>query len=153
MLRSTGSSRGTGPRATVSGRSLGRRTAPRTVWRGPVPRHANCTIFTGGRGPVPRHTSVYRKFAGDRPPRYGSGRIPWQKNGPPHRMARACPSPRQLHHFHRRAVGKPVPRHAALYRKFAGDRPPRECGSGRIAWQKNSPLTGGRWENLFLAMY
>ena len=44
-------SRGTGPRATVS------RTAP----------------FTVGRGPVPRHAAVYRTLAGDRPPRYGPG--------------------------------------------------------------------------------
>ena len=55
----TGRSRGTGPRATVTGRFLHSRTAP----------------FIVGRGPVPRHASVYRKLAGDRPPRYGNRRV------------------------------------------------------------------------------
>ena len=44
-----------GPRATVTGGFLGRKTVP----------------FPVGRGPVPRRASVYRTFAGDRPPRYG----------------------------------------------------------------------------------
>ena len=69
-LRSTERSRGTGPRATVTGGLLNRRTAP----------------FTVGRGPVPRHAPVYQTFAGDRPPRYG-------KKHRPLRRARACPSP------------------------------------------------------------
>ena len=50
-------SRGTGPRATGTGRFLGSRTA----------------VFIVGRGPVPRHAPVYRTIAGDRPPRYGNG--------------------------------------------------------------------------------
>ena len=45
-----------------------------------------------GRGPVPRHAAVYRTIAGDRPPRYGTGRVSWSKNGPLPRRARACPS-------------------------------------------------------------
>ena len=51
MLRSTRRSRGTGPRATVSG-TVTIKNAP----------------FTVGRGPVPRHATI----AGDRPPRYGA---------------------------------------------------------------------------------
>ena len=45
-----------GPRATVTGGFLSRKTAP----------------FRVGRGPVPRHAAGYRKLAGDRPPRYGT---------------------------------------------------------------------------------
>ncbi len=48
--------------------------------------------FLVGRGPVPRRASVYRTFAGDRPPRYGTGRVLSRKNGPLPRRARACPS-------------------------------------------------------------
>ena len=35
-----------------------------------------------GRGPVPRHAALYRKLAGDRPPRYGTGTVAEPKNGP-----------------------------------------------------------------------
>ena len=42
---------------------------------------------TVGRGPVPRHASRHPTIAGDRPPRYG------EKTASPHRRARACPSP------------------------------------------------------------
>ena len=49
--------------------------------------------FTVGRGPVPRHAAVYRKLAGDRPPRYGIGTVAEPKNGRLPRRARACPSP------------------------------------------------------------
>ena len=55
VLRSTGRSRGTGPRATVTG-TVTVKNATRTV----------------GRGPVPRQAAIYRKLAGDRPPRYGN---------------------------------------------------------------------------------
>ena len=77
VSRSIKRSRGTGPRATVSGGVLGSRTAP----------------FPVGRGPVPRHASVYQTFAGDRPPRYGNRTVSRQQNGPLPRRARACPSP------------------------------------------------------------
>ena len=48
--------------------------------------------------PVPRHRSRIPTFAGDRPPRYGlQGRLPF-------------------------TVGRgPVPRHASVYRKLAGE--------------------------------
>ena len=98
-------SRGTGPRAAVTGRVLSQKTSP----------------FRVGRGPVPRHAAVYRKFAGDRPPRCGNGRGSSSKNAP-FRVGRG-----------------PVPRHAAIYRKFAGDRPPR-YGNGRGSSSKNVPL-------------
>ena len=65
--------------------------------------------FIVGRGPVPRHASGYPTFAGDRPPRYGTGRVSSRSRGTgpratvsdvflgsstaPHRRARACPSP------------------------------------------------------------
>ena len=45
--------------------------------------------------------------AGDRQPRYGTGRVSCRKT-PPFPVGRG-----------------PVPRHAAVYRTFAGDRPPR----------------------------
>ena len=36
-------------------------------------------------------------------------------------------------------VGRgPVPRHAAVYRTLAGDRPPR-YGNTRVSWAKNGP--------------
>ena len=49
MLRSTGNSRGTGPRATVTGGFLVEKRPP----------------FRVGRGPVPRHAAGYRKLAGE----------------------------------------------------------------------------------------
>ena len=68
-------SRGTGPRATVT------KTPPahRRAWA--------LACHTRMRAGFPRHASVYRSLAGDRPPRYGN------KNAAPHRRARACPSP------------------------------------------------------------
>ena len=80
MLRSTGNSRGTGPRTTglCSLRSPDRKR-PRTALRTP--------LFTVGRGPVPRRALGTREIAGDRPPPYGI------QNRLSYRRARACPSP------------------------------------------------------------
>ena len=57
------------------------------------PRYDKKRPLTVGRGPVPRHAAVYRTVAGDRSTRYDNGKGSWAKNGPPHRRARACPSP------------------------------------------------------------
>ena len=71
--------------------------------------------FTVGRGPVA----------------IGRRDIPVPKSLAPHRRARACPSPCSSRSglaypvFHRRAVGKPVPRHRSRASTHAGDRPPR----------------------------
>ena len=108
--------RGTGPRATVTGGVLGRRTSPFPVGLGPSDAIHACervslamlrlrgtgpratvtggvlsrrtSPFPVGRGPVPRHAAVYRKPSLSR-------------------RARACPSP------------------CCVNRKIAGDRPPR----------------------------
>ena len=111
MLRSTGKSRGTGPRATVSGR------APFTVGRGPVPRHAprNPTFagdrprapvsgtapFTVGRGPVPRHRFAVR---------------------PSHLCSSGSPDPDLF--VIRRSQTTEVETHI-MTMELAGDRPPR----------------------------
>ena len=78
---------------------------------------------------------------------------------PLHRRARACPSPcrglRKTRGGQAPAlryltsscpknapftVGRgPVPRHAAVYRTLAGDRPPR-YGNRTVSWQQNGPL-------------
>ena len=101
-------SRGTGPRATVSG------TSRFIVGRGPVPRHdrsqqrhregqalaLQARTKKNARGTGPRATKP-KTIAGDRPPRYGIQNRPL-------------------------TVGRGTgPRHAAVYRKIAGDRPTR----------------------------
>ena len=76
-------SRGTGPRATVSG------TARFIVGRGPVPRHATIAAETRSearRAEAPRAMEP-ETIAGDRPPRDGI------RDGSFYRRARACPSP------------------------------------------------------------
>ena len=72
VVRALQRSRGTGPRATVTGHLLHRTAA-----------------FTVGRGPVPRHAADYRKLAGDRPPRYDKKTPLIVGLGPSH-ATRAC---------------------------------------------------------------
>ena len=84
-------SRGTGPRATIKNAAPSRRARALgcdTRIRAGFPRHAPvCAASIRGLWAA----GVFRsggEIAGDRPPRY-------EKNGtpPPHRRARACPSP------------------------------------------------------------
>ncbi len=91
MLRSTERSRGTGPRATITGHFL-HKTAPFPVGRGPVPRHAAIYRTIAGDRPPRYDNGTVSLLAGDRPPRYGNRTFSSQ-NGPFHRRARACPSP------------------------------------------------------------
>ena len=102
----------------------GRRDLPVSIVSG---RRDLLVSITVGRGPVPRHVSAPRTIARETrsharirgPPRYGNGTSSSQ-NAPPHRRARACPSPGY------RARGE-----------IAGDRPPRYG-------EKMPPLHGGR---------
>ena len=88
MLRSTGKSRGTGPRPTVlcSLRSPDRKR-PRDAQHAPFTVGEGLSLATQrSRGTGPRPTGP-ETIAGDRPPRYGI------QNGSFYRRARACPSP------------------------------------------------------------
>ena len=72
-----------GPRDTVMGH-LFHRTPPFPVgqWENLSLARLQNAPFTVGRGPVPRQAALYRKLAGDRPPRYGNRTVSEPKNGP-----------------------------------------------------------------------
>ena len=134
MLRSTERSRGTGPCATGPKRGLKRsrgtgpratvsKTAPFTVGRGPVPRHATIAGETRSHARVasegPRPTVIERSR--------GTGlRATGPKNPPFYRRARACPSPCNDRGGNPLACTCGI-RGATPYgdREIAGDRPPR----------------------------
>ena len=126
MLRSAETSRGTGPRATESGRRLG----PRTFAADSPPRYSEKTPpLHVGRGPVPRYAAVYRELARDRPSRYGIGTAIGPsdvREGNPLGCACGIRGPPRYDKNAPLTVGRgPVPRHAAVCRNLARDRPSR----------------------------
>ena len=113
MLRVTQRSRGTGPRATVA------KTAPFTVGRGPVPRHATTAGKpTRMRGGHPR-THARRSLKRSR----GTGPRATEPETAPFNVGRG-PVPRRALGHARDREGQALALRARK-KKSAGDRPPR----------------------------